>query len=94
MKTTPIDPSNLESSLSEISDALQQELFFPSKYNIEIPEFDNIDFWFKPKVIRELAFIKKHILEIDNSAIRDFFLIPFSETVREVSNTRNSEFKL
>lgn len=58
------------------------------------PNINNIDFWFKEKQIIELLFIKDFIDSIDNQDEKDFFLVPFSETLREVSLTRNGEFKL
>lgn len=41
-----------------------------------------------------LAVIKKFILEISDINYRRLFLLPFSETARECSYTRNNEFKL
>ncbi len=61
---------------------------------IQKPEFLNIDFWFKDKVVVELAKIKKAIKEIKNEKIKNFFMVAFSETVRLSSNTKNGEFKL
>lgn len=62
--------------------------------NIEIPNFKNLGYWFKPRVILELQIIKNVILNIDNTNIKDIFLIAFSETIRLVSNRRNGEFKM
>ncbi|MDR2704988.1 MAG: hypothetical protein LBC02_04335 [Planctomycetaceae bacterium] len=58
------------------------------------PLVTNIEFWFSQEVIANLCAVKYFIEEIKNEHIRDFFFIPFSETVRECSYTRNSEFKL
>jgi 16S rRNA G966 N2-methylase RsmD len=58
------------------------------------PQITNIDFWFSKEVIDNLIAIKYFIDKIENKQIRRFFLIPFSETVRECSYTRNNEFKL
>jgi 16S rRNA G966 N2-methylase RsmD len=58
------------------------------------PKITNIDFWFSQEVIDNLLIIKHFIDKIKNGDIRNFFLIPFSETVRECSYTRNNEFKL
>jgi len=58
------------------------------------PKFKNLEFWFKNKVIIELAKIKKAVKEIRNKKIQDFFMVAFSETVRKSSNTKNGEFKL
>ncbi|MDR2125961.1 MAG: DNA methyltransferase [Prevotellaceae bacterium] len=58
------------------------------------PQITNIDFWFSKKIIENLTIIKYFIDQIENEQIHRFFLIPFSETVRECSYTRNNEFKL
>jgi 16S rRNA G966 N2-methylase RsmD len=58
------------------------------------PQITNIDFWFSKEVIDNLLVIKYFVDKIENEDIRNFFLIPFSETVRECSYTRNNEFKL
>ena len=60
----------------------------------KIPNFKNIDYWFKKDTQYWLAVIKEYIEEIDDRDVQDFFKVAFSETVREVSLTRNSEFKL
>ncbi len=60
----------------------------------ELPNFPNIDFWFTPKVKRELFIIKKYIQAIENHNVANFFKVAFSETIRESSLTKNSEFKL
>jgi len=61
---------------------------------LKIPDFKNMGYWFKPRVILELQLIKDIILQIENEDFRNFFLVCFSETARYVSNTRNGEFKL
>jgi hypothetical protein len=58
------------------------------------PSVTNIEFWFSKEVIANLCVVKYFIDKIKNEHIRNFFSIPFSETVRECSYTRNSEFKL
>jgi hypothetical protein len=58
------------------------------------PQITNIDFWFSKEVIENLTIIKQFFDKIENKQVRSFFLIPFSETVRECSYTRNNEFKL
>jgi hypothetical protein len=61
---------------------------------LQRPQITNIDFWFSKAVIDNLIVIKHFIEQIEDKNIRRFFLIPFSETVRECSYTRNNEFKL
>jgi len=63
-------------------------------HKLQRPKITNIDFWFSKEVIENLTAIKYFIDKIENKPIRRFFLIPFSETVRECSYTRNNEFKL
>jgi site-specific DNA-methyltransferase (cytosine-N4-specific) len=85
VKTTKINPKLLEMQLKQFSNTVD---------NVVLPEFKNIEFWFKPLVIRQLAMIKNQINSIKDKKIRDFFRVCFSETIRNVSNTRNNEFKL
>lgn len=96
VKTTPIDPKELKKEYKELISASEdaiRDLNFGFK-NVEIPEFFNIDYWFKPNVSKQLVILKTNIEKIEDKDIRDFLLVPFSETVRKVSNTKNGEFKL
>ena len=87
------------SQLVKMKDALRNNIceFLKKEENVKslnIPEITNINFWFSKKVIRHLTMIKHFINKISNEKVRNFFWIPFSETVRECSYTRNNEFKL
>lgn len=62
--------------------------------NIEIPNFKNIGYWFKPRVILELAIIKSEIEQVLDDDIRDYIFVAMSELIRLVSNRRNGEFKM
>jgi DNA modification methylase len=53
---------------------------------IEIPEFHNRDYWFKPHVLRELGTIKSCISAIKDVDLRDFCLVAFSGIIVRVSN--------
>lgn len=74
--------------------------FYLEKYKTEnsldiiIPDFKNIGYWFKPKVILIMSLIKSEINKIEDKNIRDFVFVAFSETIRFVSNRRNGEFKM
>jgi site-specific DNA-adenine methylase len=61
---------------------------------MDVPNFKNIGYWFKPSVILELALIKNEILNIQNEAVKRFVFVAFSESIRLVSNRRNGEFKM
>ena len=69
---------------------------FYQEFNIDLkaPQFKNIGYWFRPRVILELSLIKKIILETPNKDIRAFFFVAMSEIIRLVSNRRNGEFKM
>lgn len=62
--------------------------------DIQTPQFKNVGYWFKPKVILLLSIIKTEIKAIENEDIRNFVFVAFSETIRFVSNRRNGEFKM
>ncbi|MDE0118475.1 MAG: hypothetical protein OXM55_00510 [Bdellovibrionales bacterium] len=63
--------------------------------NISPPPVTNIDFWFSKRTIKDLSVIRNSILEeVDDKKYQSLFWLAFSETVRFVSYTRNSEFKL
>jgi len=95
VKTTPINPNVLNKEFMRIYDKICEARWKPEiVQKIETPNFFNIEYWFKPKVIRELSFIKQVLDDIEDDVIRNFFYVSFSETVRKVSNTRGSEYKL
>ena len=62
--------------------------------DIVVPDFKNIGYWFRPRVILELALIKAEIEKVKDKNIRDFIFVAMSETIRFVSNRRNGEFKM
>lgn len=62
--------------------------------DIEIPEFKNLGYWFRPRVILELAIEKAAIKKVTNTDIKDFIFVAMSESIRLVSNRRNGEFKM
>ncbi|MGF3115370.1 hypothetical protein ACQV2R_08520 [Facklamia sp. P12937] len=96
-KTTAIDPNKLSKSIADLEDAINEMYILYAKgvYKLDnLPSFERIDFWFKPKVIEQLHLIKNCIHEFNDENLKLFFMVAFSETVRYVSNTRNNEFKL
>lgn len=93
VKFTKIDIDVLRDTLiklrSEIFEYLKSPNFIP-----KLPNITNFDFWFKPNIASNLAIIKHFINNVKSKEIMNFFLVIFSELVRECSNTRNNEFKL
>jgi len=94
VKTTVIPIKELDVYLKDFNDFLFSIKLGVKKVSPQIPNFKNIDYWFKKDTQLMLAIIKEYIDNIDDKNIQDFFKVAFSETVREVSLTRNSEFKL
>ena len=88
VKTTEIDLYEVNRKLAVFKEYI--------KYNPDVyaPMFSIRDSWFSEDVINNLAIIRYFILTLEDSNIRDFFKVAFSETVRMVSKTRNGEFKL
>ncbi len=93
-KTTVLNIQVLDLYLKEFADFIFSLIFGQNKPNIVIPSFKNIDYWFDKSIQQKLATIKYFIEKIEDNKIKNFFLVAFSETVRDCSWTRNGEFKL
>ncbi len=93
-KTAKINLQILDLFLKDFNDYLFSLMFNIHKISVVIPHINNIDFWFDKAVQEKLAIIKAFIGKIEDENVSNFFKIAFSETVRESSFTRNSEFKL
>jgi DNA modification methylase len=94
-KTTPLDIKTLDLHLKNFNDAVSgHEFGIRLSSAVDVPDFPNIDYWFSKEVRLRLALLKAYIANIDDLAIQNFFKVAFSETIRESSWTRNSEFKL
>ena len=89
-KTTPINPQKLTKEYLTVLDGVGKI----KDDEIQRPDFKNIDFWFKDKVIIKLAKLKKAIRKVKDISVQDFLMVAFSETVRYSSNTKTGEFKL
>jgi len=93
-KTAKINLQVLDLYLKDFNDYSFNLIFDLHRVSVVIPEIKNIDFWFDKTVQEKLAIIKTFIDKIEDEQVSNFFKIAFSETVRESSFTRNSEFKL
>lgn len=89
VKTVPLAPVKLRAALSRIEERAAAQIE-PKN----LPNFANIEYWFKPEVIFDLAKLKAAIETEGDGDVRDFFKVVFARTVRQTSNTRGNEFKL
>ncbi len=94
-KLTPIAIKTVDSELKKLNDILFQIEFGTKKMSdAPIPDITNLDYWFSKDVKKHLVYLLKLINSIEDEAVRNFIIVAFSETVREVSYTRTSAFKL
>ena len=95
VKFTKISIEELQKVKKNFRDNIY-EILKNEKYteSLKLPKITNMEFWFSPDVINKLALLKQLIEDITDENFKNFFLIPFSETVRDCSYTRNDEFKL
>ncbi len=80
VKTTPLDPTNLREAGQDLITAIKRSQVKPA-----LPDFFNIDFWFKPKAQRGIAKIKHYIDRLTNLDHKDFFLVCLSSIIRRTS---------
>ena len=94
-KFTKISPEILDEEVIKLRNHVFE--FLKNKNNflkINIPNIKNLNYWFSKEVSLNLAILKYHIINVKNKKVKNFFLVPFAETVRDCSYTRNNEFKL
>lgn len=83
---------NNESILKQFRE-IQTELIFYTKDKVKERNFDrisNYSFWYNEDTLLKLSYLSQLIKNIKD---KDFFNVVLSEVVREVSFTRNGEFK-
>lgn len=90
-KTTSFDVGYIERCLSEIQ-------IFPFSFckdkviNTDFSRISNYSFWYSEEVLLKLSYISQVINSFEEKE-QLFFKVALSEVVREVSFTRNGEFK-
>jgi len=91
VKTTHYDISIMKKAFNNLQNELF--LFTPEKViNTNFTHITSCDFWYSQENLIKLSYLTQIIDNIDSN-IADFFRIALSEVVREVSFTRNGEFK-
>jgi hypothetical protein len=90
-KVSHFNIDQIEKYLSEIQ--LLSFTYQPEKViNSDFSRVSNYSFWYSKEVLLKLSFLSQMIASFDIES-QLFFKIALSEVVREVSFTRNSEFK-
>ena len=92
-KTSLPDIKEIDRQLSEFNSYIRTKQSNTPEV-VEIVGISRLDFWFKSTVIEKLSRLRSFIDSLEDTTVRLFFQVAFSETVRESSNTRNEEFKL
>lgn len=91
VKTTHYDEEVIKSDFKKIQENLNQY----SEDRVKDKNFERISnytFWYTEDSLLRLSYISQ-IIDDCSESVRDFFLLCLSESVREVSFTRNGEFK-
>lgn len=89
VKSGPLYEKALHSKINR----LLKEISLDSKNNVEI-KFKNIDKWFRKDIQLDLSRIKRSIKKENSLWARRFFWVVLAETVRQVSNSRSTTYKL
>lgn len=91
VKTTHYDICKIREAQSEILNEVQT--YDKEKVsNTDFSRISNYTFWYTEESLYKLSYLNQLIDRLPKE-IKDFFLLCLSETVREVSFTRNGEFK-
>ncbi len=93
-KTSPLSLQILDFHLRDLDNTIFQAGFSNKIPHTPVPDVLNLDYWFSEDVTTYLSFLRSYIYAIEDEGVRNFFWVAFSETVRECSYTKNSEFKL
>lgn len=82
-KTSKIDILSLKKELENIQTLFQ--IHSSSKKQYRVPKISNIEHWYSKSNIRKLSKIKDIISQIDNTNIREFYLVIFSICCKKFS---------
>lgn len=94
-KFQKIEISALRHAQKEVREKIYDFLKNNGEFSsLTFPEITNSEYWFSKSVLNHLALIKWAIGTFLDRSVQNFFLVPFSETVRSCSYTRSNEFKL
>ena len=89
VKTTPLPTQRLIKVYNELK--AKVSLYVEPKHLKNVPDFPYRDKWFKPYILKELAYIKTSIERLQTvQSIKNFFLVCFSSIIRQVSEADNN----
>ena len=96
VKTTPLNSEKLNKIYEEIIGKSKGDYTIKQYHEETKPTSGslNLEFWYKPNVIKKLQILKYHIFNIEDKKVRDFFKICFSLASRKASYQRNSIYKI
>lgn len=92
VKTTHYNEKLIEDTFYDI----QSNLIFYNSSNVidrDFSRISNYSYWYTEENLLKLSYISQLINQCNDEGCRDFFNLILSEVVREVSFTRNGEFK-
>lgn len=81
VKSTAIEEKKLLSEYNILLDKIKQD----DGSGLIKPDFRGVEFWFNQDVINALSKIKKHVNNISDEKIKNFFLVAFSMAIRKSS---------
>ncbi len=86
VKVTPLPETELRSAQKVLLEAVLN--YHPAcVHESDLPNFPYRDNWFNKEILLELAYLKKHIQQLDTmDEVKDFFKVCFSSIIRSVSN--------
>ncbi len=89
VKTTPLAERPLHKAWATLRPLLEQ---YREPQGLQgVPEFPYREHWFQEFMLKELAYIKRRILDLEApAAVKNFFLVIFSSTIRAVSEADNN----
>lgn len=93
VKTTPINPKKLNQKFHDIQSKSNTDLKRKINYD-NAPSSINLPFWYTKESVKRLQILKKHIFDITDDKVQNFFKICFSLTSRRTSFQKNSIYKI
>jgi DNA modification methylase len=86
VKTTHVPGDKLKQSRNDMIARIDADI--KSGVDPSRPPVPNIDFWFTPKVQRELSIIRKNVDSVNDKDVKDFFRVAFSGIVKKASKAK------